>query len=154
MVAAWEIRSGEEITMNRLLCLAIGAFLLAVPLKGLAIADCDLKLVGTAWDCKFAYSNPTFDFSPCVDFGHFGLSSDFDMFVSGFVGDEGCTCVATGSEKSPRFDATSSTFECTEVGFPSSFLGKVSSKKLTGQYWDPNGLSGLVSCTKRSMSCP
>jgi hypothetical protein len=154
MVAAWGIRSGEEITMNRLLCLAIGAFLLAVPLKGLAIADCDLKLVGTAWDCKFVFSNPADNSTHCVDFGHFGLSSDFDMFVSGFVGDEGCTCVATGSEKSPKFDATSSTFECTEVSFESSFLGKVSSKKLTGQYWDPSGLSGLASCTKRSVTCP
>jgi hypothetical protein len=120
--AAWGIRSGEEIPMNRLMCLAIGAFLLAVPLEGLAIADCDLKLVGTAWDCKFAFSN-TLNSSHCVDFGHFGLSSDFDMFVSSFSGDEGCTCVATGSEKSPKFDATSSTFECTEVFFESSFLG-------------------------------
>jgi hypothetical protein len=141
--------------MKRLLWLSMGVFLLAGPLEGLAIADCDSKLVSTSWNCKFAYSNPLFDYSPCVAFGHFGLSSDFDMFVSGFVGHEGCTCVAKGSEKSPKFDATSSTFECTEVGFPSSFLGKVGSKTLTGQYWDPNGLSALISCTKRSLSsCP
>jgi hypothetical protein len=140
--------------MNRLMCLAFAVCLLAGPLEGLATADCDSKLVGTSWECKFAYSNPAFDFSPCVEFGHFGLSSDFDMSVAGFVGHEGCTCVATGSEKSPKFDAKSSNFECTEVSFPSSFLGKVGSKTLTGQYWDPSGLTGLISCTKRSSLCP
>ena len=144
---------GEEITMNRLMCLALAACLVAGPLESLATADCDSKLVSTSWDCNFAFSNPSFSYSPCVEFGHFGLSSDFDMSVSGFDGNEGCTCVATGSEKSPKFDAKPSNFECTEVNFPSSFLGQVSSKKLTGQYWDSTGLSGLISCTKRSSSC-
>jgi hypothetical protein len=140
--------------MNRLLCLTLAACLLGGPLRGLATADCDSKLVGTAWDCNLSFSNPTFNYSPCVEFGHFGLSSDFDMFVSGFTGDEGCTCVATGSQKSPKFDSKPSNFECTEVIFPSSFLGKVSSKSLTGQYWDSSGLSGLLACKKRSSSCP
>jgi hypothetical protein len=140
--------------MNRLMYLALAVCLLAGPLKGLATADCDTKLVGTSWECKFVFSNPVNDSTRCVEFGHFGLSSDFDMSVAGFDGDEGCTCVATGSEKSPKFDAKPSNFECTEVNFPSSFLGKVGSKTLTGQYWDPSGLTGLVSCTKNSSPCP
>jgi len=140
--------------MKRLLGATTMAIVFAVSLAGLAIADCDLKLVGTAWDCNFKCSNAADNFSSCVEFGHFGLSSDFDMFVSGFLGDEGCTCVASGSEMSPKFDASSKAFECTEVSFESSFLGKVSSKKLTGQYWDPSGLSCLGACTKRSSSCP
>jgi|SRR5580692_736207 hypothetical protein len=140
--------------MNRLMCLALAVCLLAGPLEGLATADCDSKLVGTSWECKFAFSNPSDDMSLCVEFGHFGLSTDFDMSVAGFSGHEGCTCVDTGSVKSPKFDAKSSNFECTEVVFPSSFLGKVGSKTLTGQYWDYTGLSGLVSCTKMSSPCP
>ena len=140
--------------MKLLLCLALAACLLGGPLQGLAAADCDSKLVGTSWDCNFSFSNSAKN-SACMDFGHFGLSSEFDMSVTGFDGDEGCTCAAAGSFKSPKFDAKPSNFECTEVVFPSSFLGKVSSKKLTGQYWDHNGLSGFVSCTKRSSSsCP
>lgn len=140
--------------MNRLMCLALGACLLAGPLEGLATADCDSKLVGTSWDCNFTCSNPLVNSSRCMEFGHFSLSSDFDMSLAGFSGDEGCTCVATGSEKSPKFDKEPSNFECTEVNFPSSFLGHVSSKKLTGQYWDSTGLACLSSCTKRSSSCP
>jgi hypothetical protein len=140
--------------MNRLMRVALGACLLVGPLAGLARADCDAKLVGTSWDCNFSFSNPLDNSSACVEFGHFGISSDFDMFVSGFDGDEGCTCVARGSENSPHFDANPTSFECTETVFASSFLGHVSSKKLTGQYWDPSGLSGLISCKKRSSSCP
>ena len=140
--------------MNRLLFLALGALLLAGPLQGLATADCDTKLVGTSWDCSFSFSKSSDNRTVCVEFGHFGISSDFDMFVSTFSGDEGCTCVDTGSEQSPHFDANPTSFECTETVFASSFLGHVSSKKLTGQYWDASGLTALISCTKRSSSCP
>ncbi len=140
--------------MIRLMCLALAVCLLAGPLEGLATADCDSKLVGTSWECKFAFSDPLDDSTLCIEFGHYGLSSDFDMSVAGFDGHEGCTCVAAGSKKSPKFDAKSSNFECTEVNFPSSFLGKVGSKTLSGQYWDYTGLSGVASCTKLSSPCP
>ena len=141
--------------MKRLMGAAIVAIMLAGPLAGLAGADCDLKLVSTSWDCSFNCSAFPGSFSSCVEFGNFGLSSDFDMFVSGFEGNEGCTCVPSGSKASPHFDASSNQFECTEVNFPSSFRGKlVSSNKMSAQYWDSTGLSCLGACTKRSSSCP
>ena len=123
--------------------------LLAAPLAGAAMVDCDAKLVGTSWDCNEVCRNGT-TASDCMAFGHFKLSDDFDMFVSDFIGNEGCSCPKSGS----TFDNSSKTFECTEVKFPSSFLGKIGSKKLTGEYWDFSGMQCSFSCTKRSSPCP
>ena len=140
--------------MKRLMGAAIVAIMLAGPLAGLSIADCDAKLVGTAWDCNFSCSTINYG-TRCVEFGYYGLSSDFDMYVSGFVGDEGCICAPKGTKASPNFDASQKVFQCTEVNFPSSFQGKVvSSKKMTGQYWDHFGASCLAVCKKRLVGCP
>jgi hypothetical protein len=133
--------------INRLL-LSIAVFLLASPLVGLAAADCGTKLFDTAWDCSYTCAGGA-PGTTCIEFGDYGVSSNFDMYIVGFDGDDGCTCGATGSVKKPKFDA-SSTFDCTETVFPSSTQGKVSGKKLTAQYWDYLGDSCLYSCTKLS----
>jgi hypothetical protein len=138
--------------MKRVIGVAILAILSVGWHATVASADCGTKLFGTAWNCNANCGS--FTESRCMEFGNYGLSSNFDMFISGFSGNEGCTCQAAGSEKSPKFDASSSAFVCTETIFPSSFLGKVGSKNLTGQYWDWTGLQCLYACTKRSSVCP
>ena len=135
--------------MKRLLGAVIVAIMLAGPLAGLSIADCDAKLVGTAWDCNFTCSGGPYGYE-CLQFGYYAVSNDFDAYFSGFDGPDGCTCNPVGT----NFDAAQKAFECTEVGYPSSLRGKlVSSHKITAQYWEWTGVSCKVGCTKRSSLC-
>ena len=139
--------------MNRLMFVAITAIaglLLASPLVGLASADCGDKLVGTAWNCDFVCSGGETG-EECMEFGHFSVSDNFHMYISGFDGTDGCTCGPKGSAKHPSFDA-SGTFDCTETVYPSSTQGKRNGNKLTAQYWDFNGESCEYACTKLSSS--
>ena len=140
--------------MKRLFCMAIAALAMLSVYPRLASADCGSKLVGTSWTCAFncnAYGSGT----QCVEFGHYGLSSYFDSYAVGFDGDDGCVCESSGTEKKPNYDSSPSTFLCSETIYPSSFLGKISGKKLTLQYTDAYGGICLYACTENSAStCP
>jgi hypothetical protein len=81
-----------------------------------------------------------------------GGSSYFDAVFNGTDGYT-CACVASGSLGSPKFDASSSTYECTADSFPESIYGKIKGKKFTTQ-----GVSGLdyqfiEDCTITSTPC-
>ena len=113
--------------------------------------NCQGKLADKSYNCVYDNSNGgsgTF----CMDFITGGFSTHFDMFENGL--DYGCTCGASGSLKSPKFDASSSAWECVDA-FGDQYGGKVNSNKLSGQSTDNASDSLLFSCTERSSStCP
>jgi hypothetical protein len=131
----------------------VGAlFMLGAASNAAAQANCQGKLFDTAWDCKL---NCTFGiFTDCVEFGNFGVSSHFDMIDTTFLTfTDGCACSATGSETAPKFNASATAFQCTEPILATSFVGKVGSKTLKGQFENVEGDSCLYACKKRLTGC-
>jgi len=118
----------------------------------LARANCVSKVFNQAYNCDIYYdgSNATY----CIEFGEFGLSvyfDDADYFNREYLG---CSCNDSGSATSPKMDSSSDEFTCTGDSLPSTFVGKVSGKKLSGQSYYENGDSAIYSCVKISGSCP
>ena len=79
-----------------------------------------------------------------------GDSQNFDVDTNSFDGFL-CVCRATGSFKSPAFDASSSGFTC--VADDVELDGKLKSNKLSGQVVDQDGESLVFTCEKRPTTC-
>ena len=113
--------------------------------------NCQDKLAGNAYDCVEKESNGmTADL--CWEFETRGYSSNFDLYLAGST-DYGCGCVGTGSFKSPKFDESSSKFECVGVDADFQWTGKVSGNKISGQGSAATGETLFFSCTKRTSGC-
>lgn len=118
--------------------------------------SCQTTLDNNSYDCAVASS---FDgpFTDCYEFISPGKeSAHFDLFPVGLDATLGCSCDPTGSEKSPKFNASASAFDCdgTDGVEYYDFAGKAGSKKVTGHISADNGDSFLFACTKRSSPCP
>jgi len=129
----------------------------AVCLWGLtsaALADnCQSKLLNTAYSCTFRCSGNGGPTEECISFGNFGHSSFFDIFNS--EDDEGgCTCTDTGTTKDPKFNSSSSAFECSLNDFSGGYVGKISGKHLNGQSFYEDGDSCIFNCTRMGTTCP
>jgi hypothetical protein len=111
--------------------------------------NCQAKLVGNSYDCAYKYSSGT-DGADCLDFYTMGYSQNFDVDTNSFDS-FGCACRATGSFKSPAFDASSSGFAC--VADDVELDGKLKSNKLSGEVVDQDGESLVFTCVKRSTPC-
>jgi len=141
--------------MKRLFWMAIAAIAMLSVHPRSASADCGTALIGTSWNCTYICNDSSSPGEECAEFGHYGLSTDFDAYVTDFDGDDGCTCESSGTEKKPKFESSPNTFLCSETIYPSTFLGKISGKSLTMQYSDAYGYNCLYACTKNSSStCP
>jgi len=83
------------------------------------------------------------------------ISRKFDLHVSGIGNNLGCTCAASGSTTSPKFN-TSKAFDCMgDLGGAFYIGGIVGAKKISHGRWDfYYGESGIYSCTLRSTPCP
>jgi hypothetical protein len=112
--------------------------------------NCQSKLVGKAYDCEVKDSEGSTG-SGCIEFESGKISIDFDLLIGS--DDYGCACDTTGSFKSPKFDASSSSFECLSIAAGFLINGNVKSKKITGQSIDESGNSEILSCTERSAPC-
>ena len=79
----------------------------------------------------------------CWTFAQGNLSKYFDIFTENTETDldhYGCTCGATGSFKSPKFNSSSNTFECDD-GNGGRLNGTIKGKKLSGQSSNEDGSS-------------
>ncbi len=126
-----------------LMFFAVVAVLLANSPSAEAGENCQDKLVGKAYNCDFKFSNET-STTYCLEFVTGGSSSNFDLLI-GLSGDFGCACQATGSFKSPKFDASASAFECAD-DFGDQLDGKVASKTISGEGTAYDGVSIVFSC--------
>jgi len=118
--------------------------------------SCQTTLDNNSYDCNVASSFGA-PFTDCYEFISPGSeSTHFDLFPAGLDSTLGCSCDPTGSEKSPKFNASSSAFDCdgTDGTEYFDFAGKVTSKKVSGHISANNGSSFLFTCTKRSSPCP
>jgi len=134
--------------MRRVIVSTVLCVLLISPIAGICHAVCSDTLNNTSWQCN---SSCQFEGtgSECMEFFSSGPSNKFNQFISTFSFDSGCVCTATGSEKSPKFDQSNKQFQCVEELDGTAFVGKFSSKTLTGQYFDTTGDQCIYSCTKR-----
>jgi hypothetical protein len=123
------------------------------PLSAPAGENCQAKLIsdptnGAAFTCNVKFSNGS-TMTECWTFIHANLSQDFNIYTENTEMDldhTGCTCGATGSFKSPKFDSSPSTFECDD-GSGNRLNGKLKGKNISGQSSDDNGNSAIFSCT-------
>jgi hypothetical protein len=113
--------------------------------------NCQDKLVGNSYNCDFKLSTGE-SFSYCVEFETGGISSNFDLLIPSATTDYGCACLGKGSYTSPKFDSSSSEFQCT-VEDGSQIDGKIASKKLSGQGAGFSGTSLFFTCTESSSPC-
>lgn len=114
--------------------------------------NCEAKLVGNSYDCK--YVNGGGPGTECLEFVTGGISIYFDAIYDGSV-DFGCGCDSKGSVKSPSFDASSDTYECSLPGDPSYLvIGTIKGKKLSNQGLGAEGSQYIETCTLRSTPCP
>ena len=145
--------------MKRAMGVSILAILSLVPRALTAsAANCEAKLLNTnniddlqGYSCTVVGSDGT-NTSKCIEFGKFGTSVHFDGDDSFLSEELGCTCMDSGTATAPKFDSSSSTFECAGVRFESLFIGKINGKKLTGQAALSNGTSYIYNCVKNA-SC-
>jgi hypothetical protein len=137
--------------MKRLFGMAI----VAIAILGIhpltASANCASKLVGTSWNCAWA-CNDSSSGTNCIEFGHYGLSTDFDAYITAYSSNEGCTCQSSGSPSKPKFESSKNSFICSEQDYSSSELGKITGKKLFLQYSDYLGYACVETCRKNSAS--
>jgi hypothetical protein len=112
--------------------------------------NCADKLVGNSYNCTYAQDDGNSG-TECLEFSS-GGSSYFDAVYDGTF-PYTCTCIASGSVDSPKYDASSSAFECTAGDFPESIYGKVKGKKLTDQGVNDEGGQYIEQCTITSTPC-
>jgi hypothetical protein len=129
---------------------ALAMVLCANSPSALAGGNCQDKLVGNTYNCTYSANDGTMG-TDCVAFSS-GGSGYFDALYSGVVSYT-CVCVASGSLSSPKFDASSSAYECTRGDFPESISGKVKGKKLTDQGVEGDGSQFIEECTITSTPC-
>ena len=117
-----------------------------------AKGNCQQTLAGKFFNCSEKYSGGNSD-TACYEFETGGESADFDLYIDNTGSDYGCACDTTGSFKSPKFDSSSSSFEC--ISLDTGFLlnGKGNSKKISGQGTYYLGEEVDFSCTVSDTSC-
>lgn len=109
--------------------------------------NCQSKLVGNSYNCTLkeqVLGSGSFTF----EFETGGISQNFDLIIDA-TADYGCSCNTTGSVASPKFNSSSSDFECISVSIGYLFSGKVSGKKITGQGTTEGGDGLIFTCTKK-----
>jgi hypothetical protein len=136
----------QIVTMSSAFVLGLLANSSCAEAKG---GNCQAKLAGNSYDCAYKFSNGT-DGADCLDFYTMGDSQNFDVDTNSFDS-FGCACRATGSFKSPAFDASSNGFAC--VADDVELDGKLKSNKLSGEVVDQDGESLVFTCEKRSTPC-
>jgi hypothetical protein len=127
--------------------------LLAMSFSANAGGNCQDKLVGNSYECNYVNSDGSSG-TECISFGIGVLSDHFD---AGYDGEDqyGCACDLKGSSKSPSFDASSNTYQCTSPGTSSYLLsGKINGKKLTEQALESDGFQYVETCVLSSSPCP
>ena len=132
-----------------------GLFLgvVCAPLSAPAGETCQDKLISktvdlTGFTCNVKFSGGS-SMTECWTFAQGNLSPYFDIFTENTDMDLdhlGCTCGATGSFKSPKFNSSPDTFECDD-GSGNRLNGKLKGKNISGQSSDDNGNSAIFSCT-------
>lgn len=132
-----------------MLCALVTA-LLADSSLALAGGNCQNKLAGNTYECSFRYSNDPNapPYHDCLFFVTGGVSANFDVILD--TDHSGCSCLTTGSESSPSFDASSNAWVC--VGDGLEFNGTVKGKRLSGQSIDESGDSAIYTCTQSKSS--
>jgi hypothetical protein len=159
-VAEWHISAlGGIKTMRRSVSLLVVTFsvfvvsLLAMSFSANAGGNCQDKLVGNSYECNYVNSEGSSG-TECIAFGTGALSDHFDAGYNS-ADEYGCACDPKGSSKSPSFDASSNTYQCTSPGSPAYLLsGKINGKKLTEQGFDSAGFQYVETCELRSSPCP
>ena len=135
------------------LSLAIFLSVACAPLSALAGETCSEKLISktvdlTGFTCDVKFSDGS-SMTECWTFAKGNLSQDFDIYTENTETDLdhlGCTCGATGSFKSPKFDSSPNTFECDDGG-GKRLNAKLKGKNISGQSSDDKGNSTIFSCT-------
>ena len=108
--------------------------------------NCQSKLVGNTYNCTGVQEGYGSLGAFTVGFETGGSSQYFDMvFEAG--ADYGCSCDSSGSVAAPKYDSSSSTFECEEAVTGFGITGKVSGKKIKAQAVNGDGATALISCT-------
>lgn len=105
--------------------------------------NCQSKLVGKSFSCTATDQNigeQSFTF----EFETGGFSQNFDLFVDS--AEYGCSCNATGSVQSPKFNASSNAFECLSTDTGYLVNGKLSGKKIKGQGTSEAGDGIIFTC--------
>ncbi len=134
---------GKRKTVFAAVIVAAFLMLLTNSFSAEAAGSCQSKLVGNSYSCsvsdeELGTETLTFEFETG------GLSKDFDMFDG--TGEYGCACNSSGSVTSPKFDSSSSNFECISTDTTYMISGKVSGKKISGQGTSELGDSVVISC--------
>jgi len=139
-------RSLSFLSLAMLSVLFFGMF--SAPVTSLA-GNCQAKLVGDqmigkAFRCTIKLSTGA-TMPDCWTFGtgifstqHFALVTAYDEF--------GCTCGATGSFKSPKFNSSADVIECDDDD-GNQLTGTIKGKKLSAQSVNEDGSSEIFSCT-------
>lgn len=140
-------RTLSFLSLAILSALFFGAF--SAPVTSLA-GNCQAKLVGNqtvgkAFRCTIKLSTGS-TVSDCWTFATEGIfSTDHFDLVTAF--DEyGCTCGATGSFKSPKFNSSADVIECDDDD-GNQLTGTIKGKKLSAQSVNEDGSSEIFSCT-------
>ena len=108
-----------------------------------AAGNCQSKLVGNSYTCSAAdqlFGDQTYTFA----FETGGFSQNFDLFIDS--AEYGCSCNTTGSVASPKYNHSSSDFECISTSTAYLISGKVNGKKLSGQGTAEDGDGFIFSC--------
>lgn len=108
--------------------------------------NCQSKLVGKSFNCSAfdqAGGEQTFTF----EFETGGLSQNFDLFINS--AEYGCSCNATGSVQSPKFNASSNAFECLSTITSYLINGKLNGKKIKGQGTSEAGDGIIITCKQQ-----
>jgi len=126
--------------------------LLAMSFSANAGGNCQGKLDGNSYECNYVNSEGNSG-TECISFGTGVLSVHFD---AGYDAEDeyGCACDPKGS-KSPSFNASSDTYQCTSPGTTAySLSGKINGKKLTEQGFASDGFQYVETCKLSSTPCP
>jgi len=127
--------------------------LLAISFSANAGGNCEGKLLGNSYECNYVNSEGGTG-SECISFGTGVFSVHFDAGYDG-TDEYGCACDPKGSKKSPSFNASSNTYQCTSPSSPSYLLsGTIKGKKVTEQGLESDGFQYVETCELRSSPCP
>jgi hypothetical protein len=108
-----------------------------------AAGNCQSKLLGKTYNCTVEdqdFGEDAFTFV----FKTGGFSRNFDLFIDS--AEYGCSCNTTGSVGSPKFNSSSSNFECISTNDAYLINGKVNGKKISGQGTAKDGDGIIFSC--------
>jgi hypothetical protein len=113
--------------------------------------NCQAKLVGKSFGCSIKSSNAV-PSTNCFEFSTEGESQHFDFFDN--INNFSCACDTTGFFKSPKFDSSPSSWECSDDS-GTQIDGTLKGKKISGEGTDLDGNSLIYNCTQlTSGNCP